>query len=155
MTALAICAIAFDSKWERYDSYHTPPEVKDYIASVSPSSLSHEYMDGGKFFKVDTTNSGGVITASQEVLVPSGEKRSFSYWLVQPDPFGPVIRINEPKLEIFKEEYGIVGLYFGLSRFPIRWPGFNIKEFDRFVHIMMTHVPGWEPPEPQPWGRRQ
>ncbi len=154
MSAIGIFAIAFNINGERYDSFHTPPEVKDYIEHPHASTKLVGYADGGRFYKVDTTKSGGQVTASHAVLLPSGVRAPFSYWLIKPDPQGAMSCIKDQTLEVFQGEFGIVGLYFGVRRPPIYWPGFDIKDFDRFVHIMMSHAPSWEPPQPQPRRRR-
>ncbi len=158
MTAIGIFGIAFSRTWERYDSWHVPPEVKDYIESVSPDSVPHQYVDGGKYFQLDTTNigkDGCHVTAAPEVVLPTGEKRAFSCWLLQPYPLGEVLKWTDRVLDVFRGEYGIIGLYYGRNRFPIRWAGLEEgKGFDRFVHFMISNFPSWEPPEPQPRGRR-
>lgn len=153
MTAIGVLAIAFSNTGERYDSFHTPPEVKEYIESVSPDSVPHKYVDNGKFFQIDTTKLGCQVTAASQVVLPGGDSRSFSYWLLRPDPHGQTQKATNRTLDIFHGEYGIIGLYYGVRRIPIHWQGFDEKAFDRFVHIMMSHAPSWEPYDPQPWER--
>ncbi|WP_242395699.1 hypothetical protein [Anaeromyxobacter oryzisoli] len=150
MAQIGVCAIAFNSVGERYDSYHTPPEVTNFIASVEPPNAGR-LDESGKFYVVDTTRSQCLVTAAESVKVSPGEQRAFSYWKLMPDPLGPAQIRRERSLVLEQGEFGIVGLYFGVMRTPIRWPGFDIKQFDRWVHIMMTHFPHWEPPEPEPW----
>jgi hypothetical protein len=151
MSDIGVLAIAIGENHERYDSWHIPPEVNNYIESVLPESIPHEYVDGGKFFKVTTTNSACKLTAAPNVVTPSGEVRAFSYWLIQPDPKQDVITITTRMLDVFVGESGLVGLYYGISRPPMKTPNFDIKDFDRFVAIMMKHFPSWDPTPPQPW----
>ncbi len=150
MTAIGICGIAFNSSNERYDSFHTPPEVKDFIKSVAPAAAGKGYQEGGKWYKVDTTEGGCRVTAADSVLVPRRERRPFSYWLLQPYPPGAVICWRHQTLDLFKGEFGIVGLYFGIGRPPIRWEGFEERAFDRFAAIMIANFPSWQPPQPDP-----
>jgi hypothetical protein len=133
---------------------HTPPEVKDYIESVNPDSVPHKWVDGGKFFEVDTTASGSVVTARPEVVIPTEEKRRFSYWVVKPNPYCPCVKIHDRALPVFQGEFGIVGLVFGVERPRIQWPQLGPKQGwpDLWVH-MREHLPPGGGPDPGPGGR--
>ena len=148
MTAIAILAIAFSKMKDRFDSFHEPNELQKYIDSVSPPKIPHSYEDHNKFFKVNTTKSGSIVTAAASVRLPNGEQRNFSYWLTKPEPRGELIKVNSRELEVFQGEYGLVGLYYGLTRPALQWPSAYFEDFNYYVHLMKEHIPGWNPPGP-------
>lgn len=155
MSAVGICAIAFSSTGERYDSYHEPPEVTEYIESAESTGF-HGYVDHGKFYQVDTNGTPCGATAAPEVSLPSGEHRPFSYWLIKRNPYelSPTL-VPDRRLPLREGDALIIGLCFGAQRPPIIWPGFDIKAFDRFIHIMQSHAPSWDYPHPEPWIRKE
>jgi len=157
MSAVGIFAIAFNSKGERYESFHTPPEVKDYIESVIPPETPHEYQDDFRWFKIDTTENGCLVTAKAKVTVPctdstgkpTTEQRNFSFWRIKQGPDDHGFDYPNRQLEIEKGEWGIIIVYYGLLTRPfMHWAKSDIMDFNWWVHIMMMHIPGWQPPEP-------
>lgn len=155
MTQVGICAIAVDSNGHRYDSYHTPVELKEYIKGVTPTNIHHKYLEGEKVFVVDTSRANCTITASPTVHVSPKETRQFSCWIVKRDPTAEMEYIYSPQLELNKGEFGLVGLYYGVKRPSIAWHGFEAENFDKFMHLMQEHAPSFDLPHPEPWALQE
>ena len=152
MTAIGVCATAYTQKGERYDSVHTPPEVTNYIESVTPGPI--KWADGGKFLEVDTSTTGQVVTAKAQIALGArgtrGEVREFSYWVILDHPNGRIRRVPNRVLEIHQGEFGLVGLVFGVERPRIEWypmPQLGAVERwpDLFRHLRDQLGPGPDP----------
>ena len=144
MSVVGICAIAFN-QGERYDSFHTPPEVANFIeyGSIWPAKTRAGYSDDRKYFWIDTGHNCGV-KAVLNVSLHQGQSNillPFSQWLYWPDPNSDMMVIPDQEMQFREGDCGIVGLYFGLKRPAIRWPGFEIKDIHRWVHMLPSQPP--------------
>jgi hypothetical protein len=152
MSEVGIVAIAFNSNGERYDSYHTPPEVRDFIESVSPADTPWSVQDGGRFVVVDTTKADCTVTAAPAVTVSAAsggtEDSAFSFWFLP--PMNPK-EWRTRDLAFHKGESGLVALYYGRGGRPhMEGPRLDKRTMqDWYIYLMTRMVPGWQPPDPE------
>ena len=136
-TSLVICPIAIDSGGSSHLGFGAHPEFKNYIESVFPKESIGSSDKWNDF--VIGTNFSGIVKAAPEIVLPSGEKIPFSYWLVEPE--NSMLTLHCREMMFFKGQHGIAGMYYGMKQDfkPLSWPKLNHQEFEAWVRNLTSY----------------
>jgi hypothetical protein len=131
LSSLVICPVAIDSNGVAHLGFGSEPEFKNYVESVFPEESVCSYNKWNNF--VITADFSGVVKAADEIILPSGEKREFSYWMLEPENSHLTIHCKE--MLFFKGQHGIVGMYYGVKKEfkPQYWSKLNMNEYEVWV----------------------
>ena len=144
-SSLVICPLAVDSNGAAHLGFGAHPEFENYIESVFPGESIRSSDKWNDF--VITTDFSGIVKAMPDVTLSSGEKISFSYWLLEPENFMLTLLCRE--MMFFRGQHGVVGMYFGIKKDfkPGYWPKLNHQEFEAWVRNLSNYNHNFLMPE--------
>jgi hypothetical protein len=136
-TYIVICPIVIDSNGAAHLGFGAQPEFKNYIESVFPKETIGSYDKWNTF--VVSTNFSGLIEGVPEITLLTGEKREFSYWMLEPENSLFTVRCRE--MMFFKGQHGIIGMYYGVrEKFtPKYWPKLDMNELDVWIRNIRNY----------------